>query len=138
MGEILRSSVITAYILLGLTLLTYQNCAPSADSLQQAPVDVIDPISVGGISFPQNKVSAFTSESLIVNGLCEQTGALISWKLLDLEGQLIERGLSECDLGAFAVEVSSSWQSRCGESLMLEAALGAKSTSQTEVEVNCQ
>ena len=137
----MRIKLVFSYMLLGLALIQYQNCAPTNESLEQeagSPVDVIDHISVGAISFPQTKVSAFMDQSVVVDGVCDQSGALISWKLFDSSGQLVERGLAECDLGSFSVQLSSQWQNYCDDTLQLEAALGVDASSTTQVEANCQ
>ena len=144
MGEILstnsRFKMIFTYLILGLALIQYQNCAPSSDVLDQegeSHADVIDQVQVGEISFAQNKISAFLDENVIVLGMCDQSGSMISWSLASSDGQFIERGLSECDLGAFEVALSNQWQDHCDDSLILSAALGAKSSSKTTVEANC-
>ncbi len=125
----------------------YQNCAPSsetldpslqADSTISAEVDVIDQINVGDISFAQSKVSAFMNEKVVILGVCGQSGSLISWTLVDSNGEFIERGLAECDLGSFEVALSDSWEGHCNDNLNLRAALGAKASSETTVEAVCE
>ena len=121
----------------------YQNCAPSneiVDSNQTVTpgsVDVIDQVQTGGISFAQSKVDAFNDEQLTVMGVCEQSGSLISWRLHDSNGNVIEKGLAECDLGAFEVALTEDWSNHCDEQLQLSAALGADAASETLVEAIC-
>lgn len=132
--------MIFIYILLGVVLTQYQNCAPSAQVLEQEvglPVTGIDRVNLGAISFPQQKVQAYQQDALSVSGVCDQSGALISWQLRDSLGQLIERGLAECELGVFTVELSDDWKGYCGDDLELQAFLGAKASSQTQVEPIC-
>ncbi len=147
MGEILRYKLYALYILLGFTLVQYQNCAPSSETLDSSlqiedagatPVDSIDQVNVGAISFAQNKVSAFLDQNVVVMGVCGQSGSLISWTLVNANGEFIERGLAECDTGSFEVALSDSWQSYCDQDLSLKAALGAKATSETVVEAYCE
>ncbi len=125
----------------------YQNCAPSSETLDSslqveqtdgAQVDVIDSINVGDLSFAQTKVSAFLDENVVVMGVCGQNGSLISWNLQAANGDVIERGLAECDLGSFEVALSDSWQGHCDQNLSLKAALGAKANSETTVEAFCE
>lgn len=133
--------MISIYILLGVVLTQYQNCAPSAEVLNQdtgLPVTGIDQVSVGEISFPQQKVLAFTNDQLIVSGVCDQAGALISWKLVDSSEGIIDRGLAECELGSFSVDLTDRWENYCGDELELRAFLGSKASSQTVIESNCQ
>ena len=131
------------YLLLGLVLVQYQNCAPSNENLDSPTIaasapGVIDQISVGEISFAQSKVPAFMDQNVIIFGVCDQTGSLISWTLSDQNGDFIERGLSECDRGSFEVNLSDQWKNFCNETLSLKAALGTKASSETLVEANCQ
>jgi hypothetical protein len=136
----MRLKMIISYLILGLALTQYQNCAPSTQTLDQEfanPVSGIDSVNVGQISFPQNKVSVFKNQIVDVYGVCDQSGALISWKLLNDQDQVIERGLAECDLGIFSVELSNQWQNHCNENLKVEAYLGSKAFSQTQIEANC-
>ena len=129
------------YLLFGLILVQYQNCAPRGENFAEeselTQPNVIDNVSVGEISFPVTKVSAFMDQNVSVVGVCEQSGSLISWTLSDASGEHIERGLAECDLGSFEVALSDEWQNFCGETLNLKAALGAKSSSVMQVEANC-
>ena len=90
------------------------------------------------ISFPQNKVAAYVNQSVVADGLCDQSGALIGWKLINSEDEVIERGLAECDLGAFTIQLGNQWQNYCGETLIVQAALGAQASSNIEIEANCQ
>ena len=130
------------YILTGIMLVHFQNCAQemNQDSPVEvgSPVDVIDPINVGDISFPQSKVEAFSNQENVVLGICEQNGALISWKLQSQDETLIERGLAECQLGAFEIELGDQWQDYCDQDLQLTANLGAKASSEALVEAICE
>ncbi len=139
-----RKRLLMFYALLGFAMMQYQNCAPTTQNFDDPietvgtePVDVIDPIATGDISFQQSKVSAFANDELTVHGLCQDAGAYIGWKLLDLDGNVVERGLAECDLGAFEIQFTGKWKSFCDEDLILQAALGAKSKSQTIIETLC-
>lgn len=141
-----RYKMYLIYLVLGLALIQYQNCAPSnqvldqteAESNADGSADVIDRVQVGGIAFAQNKVSVFSDEEVVVLGMCDQSGSMISWSLSNSSGEVIERGLSECDLGAFEVVLSGRWRSHCDQNLSLAAALGAKASSKTVVEAFCQ
>lgn len=143
MGALLRTKKIVSYLLLGLVMIHYQSCAPSNEAMiQEFSADVhdvngIDSVAVGGISFPQNKMAAFADQKLTAVGVCEQSGAMISWKLNGPDGQAIERGLAACETGSFEIELSNQWQSFCDETLVLQAALGAKASSSMELEANC-
>ncbi|MEM7646590.1 MAG: hypothetical protein AAF203_06760 [Pseudomonadota bacterium] len=139
----MRKKLLAAYLFMGLLLLQFQNCAQTAENFDQeletgSPVDVIDQVNVGDISFPQNKVSAYVDQQNVVIGVCDQSGALISWKLMDEEGELVERGLAECQQGAFEVALGDGLEGHCDENLELRAALGAKASSKTEVETYCE
>lgn len=135
--------MLIVYLLLGLTMVQYQNCAPGGEVLDQQsineklPVDGIDSVNVGEISFPQNKVAFYIHENAVVSGVCDQSGALISWKLKNSQDEVIERGLAECSLGSFSVELSDRWESYCDDNLTIEAALGAQAQSNIQVEANC-
>ncbi|MCB0377722.1 MAG: hypothetical protein KDD33_04455 [Bdellovibrionales bacterium] len=135
---------IILYVLLGLLMMQYQNCAsPSQEFMQDANVDVndsatgIDEVNVGRVFFPQEKVTATQDSPVVVIGACDQSGAMIGWTLKSQDGELIERGLSECDQGAFEIELSDQWLNYCQESLILKAALGAKASSETLVDPQC-
>ncbi len=120
----------------------YQNCASSNEALQENPsdssVDVIDQVNVGDISFAQTKLLAVANESIVVSGVCAQKGSLISWSLKDPNGEVIERGLSECELGSFQVALSDDWHGFCDQDLRLKAALGAKASSEAIIETYCE
>lgn len=135
-------------------MVQYQNCAPGNEVLAEgeAPidnsnqieigdaggtVDVIDQVEVGGISFTQKKISAQNNEEVVVFGVCDQSGSLIGWKLKNANGDVLEKGLAECDLGAFEVALNEDMQNHCDENLDLSAALGADASSHTVVEVSC-
>lgn len=148
-GERLRYKLYFLYILLGGALVQYQNCAPNSQSLDSSSlsadvsgagssVDVIDQVVVGDIAFAQSKVSAELNQNVVVSGVCGQAGSLISWSLLDSSGEVIERGLAECDLGGFDVELSDQWQGYCNQDLTLKAALGAKAETVVTVQALCQ
>lgn len=138
--------MIVTYMILGLVLINYQSCAPSNESMTQelsedvdtSDVNGIDTVAVGGISFPQTKLAAFGNQNVTAIGVCQQSGALISWKLTNQNGQAIEKGLAECQTGSFEIQLSNQWQSHCDETLVIKAALGAKAQSSMELEANCQ
>ena len=142
-----RKKILIFYAVLGLAIMQYQNCAPANQSLddsihQESPGtdglnDGIDQVRTGEISFQQSKVSAFAQDELTVYGVCEGSGALIGWKLLDIEENVIDRGLAKCDLGVFEVPLDDKWKSYCDEDLVLKAALGVASKSQTIIETLC-
>jgi hypothetical protein len=145
-GGNMNKKGIVLFILFGFIMMQYQNCAPPAqnfdDSSSVSEADDIntgiDSVDVGGVYFPQEKVTASDEgEAVQVIGACDQTGALISWTLKSQDGSLIERGLAECDTGSFNVELSDEWKKFCDESLYLKASLGAKASSETEVEPIC-
>lgn len=131
------------FLILGLMMVQYQNCAPAQNFNQEevaGEVDKIDTVDVGQIYFPppQTKVAAASaSEALHVVGGCEQTGSIISWSLRTQEGQLIDRGNASCDRGTFEVELSSEWGNFCDENLVLKASLGAKASTTTTIIPEC-
>jgi hypothetical protein len=142
----LRYKLYALHIVLGLALVQYQNCAPSSETLETslsaeptAPslVSGIDQVYVGDISFPQRKIAAFMNENVVVTGVCAQSGSLISWSLRNSQDVVIDRGLAECDLGSFDVVLSDSWENYCDQDLELQAALGAKASSDTLIEAYC-
>ena len=134
---------IVLFLLLGLTVVQYQNCAEPQNFDQEeiaGEVDKIDTVDVGQIYFPppQTKVAAAgAQDSLHVVGGCAQSGSIISWTLRTQEGQLIDRGRSSCDRGSFEVELSSEWGQFCNENLVLKAALGAQSETSTTIIPEC-
>ena len=141
----MKSKRLGVYILFGFIMLHYQNCAPPAqdftseDNFASDQVSVIDEIQAGQVFFPQTKVSAHNASGPVaVIGTCDQAGALIGWRLQSSSGDIIERGLAECETGSFVVELSNEWQNFCNETLTLTAALGAKATSTTEVIPECE
>jgi hypothetical protein len=146
LGEVLSYKLIVLYVLLGFIMVQYQNCAPGqnfdqnfelADGLSHG-VDAINPIRIGEISFVQEKLSlADREETVEARGLCEQSGSIISWQLVDDQGAAIDRGLSECDQGIFVVSLGEGWKSFCDETFVLEAKLGAKASSRMLVEALC-
>lgn len=147
MGEILRYKMYTMYLLLGLALVQYQNCAGSNEAFDESSpamsagdstVDGIDQVNVGDISFAQNKVQAYINDEVIVSGVCGQTGSLIGWTLKDPQGEVIERGLSECNLGSFHVALGSQWEGFCDQDLELKARLGAQASSEAIIESYCE
>jgi len=143
--------LILFYVVLGILILQYQNCAPNAAELageysedysEEYPEadserSVINQVQVGEIFFPQKayKVDASNSVSKI-SGICEQEGSMISWTLRTEEGQLMERGLVQCDRGSFQVELSEEAMHQC-EDLNLKAALGAKASSEMIIVGDC-
>ena len=146
----MKTKGLVPFLLLGLVLLQYQNCAQPGQNFDQ-DIEVqevssedgvnsaINPVEVGGVYFPQEKVVASGDEEQVsVVGACDQSGALISWTLKNRDGSLIERGLSECDQGSFVIDLSDEWQKHCDDSLYLKASLGAKASSETEVEPLCE
>lgn len=127
-------------------VLQYQNCAPAPNADQdienslsqnQGDVGAINPVLMGEITFPQEKLSVPFEEKLRAHGLCEQSGALIRWRLLAPDGQAIEEGLAECEKGSFVVDASEGWKSFCDETFTLKAMLGAKASSEIQVETLC-
>lgn len=137
---------IAIFILLGFVMLQYQNCAESPQdfddgssvSTSDGVNDVIDHVDVGSVYFPQSKVTASDAEEFVqVIGTCDQSGAILSWTLKNKDGSLVERGLSDCDKGSFVIELGDEWKNHCDENLVLKAYLGAKSSSETEVETQC-
>ena len=155
----LRKRQLVLLFVLGFVLLQYQNCSSvpghlldsnvafaGDGSMKRADmnddgsqrVGVINPISVGAISFPQAEVSVEDqSLPLVLLGVCEQNGSLIGWNLYKGE-TLMERGLAQCDLGSFEITVDQQWQDHCGEeTLRLSAALGAKASAKLEISVPC-
>lgn len=138
----MRYKIHIIYMLFGLILVQYQNCAPSEEALQgidsdQQWVDGIDAVRVGDISFAQVKVAAYSDEDVQVAGVCGQEGSLIHWTLRDADDVLIERGHAPCELGAFAVDLGDQWKSFCEQELYLKAELGVKAVSETIVEAHC-
>lgn len=137
----MRYRLYFTYLIFGFVLVQYQNCAPSSEVLDaQASIeepglaDGIDQVSVGQISFVEKQIVASPVDGQVnVLGLCDHSGALISWQLKNDQGNAVERGLSECSLGTFEVALSED-SCEQGE-LMLQAALGAKAHS--EVSVAC-
>lgn len=142
MGEVsVNRKVIFFYLIFGVGLLQYQSCAPSPenfDTSAESSVNGIDEVTVGDISFPQSKVSAFVNQPLSVPGLCQQSGALIGWKLINDNDEVVERGLAPCELGSFNVELSDRWESHCGSGLRIQAALGADAISEILVDSVCE
>jgi len=122
-------------------MVQYQNCAPAqnfdTDLEVASDVGVIDQVSVGAISFPQEKLSINFEDQVEALGICEQTGAIISWRLTDGDGSAIELGFSECDKGVFVVSLGEEWKQFCDETLTLKAALGAKASSEIKLETIC-
>lgn len=132
------------YFFFGFVVLQYQNCAPAPNvdgniegALAQDQVGVINPVVTGEIAFPQQKLSIPFEERLRAYGLCEQSGAKISWRLFAPNGEPVEQGLSECDQGTFVVDASETWKEFCDETFTLKAMLGAKASSEVQVETLC-
>lgn len=142
-----RKKILIFYAVLGIAIMQYQNCAPNTQTLddsvhQESPIpdgmnDGIDQVRMGEISFQQSKVSAFAQDELSVYGVCEASGALIGWKLLDINDQVVDRGLAPCDQGVFEVALDDKWKSYCDEDLLLKASLGASAKSETIIETLC-
>lgn len=139
-GGIVNKKILIIYILSGVIFLQFQNCAQTSESFDNeldSIVDGIDPISVGQISFPQEKVSTLIDQTNVVIGICEQSGALISWKLVTSNQEVIERGMAECHLGSFEINLTLQEQIYCDKELSLKAALGAKASSEIIIETLC-
>ena len=127
------------YLGIGFILLNFQNCAQTSEEFNEGAsfVSSIDPVDVGALSFPKEKLLAYSDQSNHFNGLCEQSGALIRWSLETPSGDLIEGGLAECDQGVFSVSLGDQWLHHCDQDLFLQAQLGAKASSKTLVETVC-
>lgn len=143
---------------LGFILVNYQNCSSAPGYLlnnntalandsgmgkadvsdESQEVGVIDPVSVGAISFPQTEVSVEDiSQPFSFIGICEQDGSLISWKLYrgDI---LLERGLVPCETGSFEITIDQPLDNHCEEGeLVLSAALGAKASAEVSIFNSC-
>lgn len=148
----MRLKGLLTYLFLGLLIVQYQNCAPNVADLEGdsalsnisdpndvsgGSVSVINTVEVGGVFFPQKAFQmAESSEVRDVVGVCEQDGALISWTLRTEDGLLVDRGLSECERGSFAVQLYDVDMEDC-KTMNLKAALGAKASSEITVISSC-
>ena len=135
-----------SYLFLGLLVLQYQNCAPSAADLSgdsaftdsydeetgEQDRSVINQVQVGELFFPQKSMDVDRNqEDLDVIGICEQNGSIIGWTLRASDGTLIERGQAKCDRGSFAVELDGEWRQECGD-LNLKAAPWSQSFQRSD------
>lgn len=140
--------IFSIFAMLSIVLVHYQNCgaakySPSADTNIAADgkdLGVINPISTGGIQFPQSKTTVSSvDKNLNVSGICslEQNGAFISWVLEDENGQKLFADKSLCDRGSFAVAFEGVEGLACNAKLQLKAFFGAKAKTQIEIHKNC-
>lgn len=131
---------------LSLLLFQYQNCGKTsihgqADATNDSQVGIINPINTGSIQFLEKKTQISEQETQIVAyGICAeaQEGALLSWKLLNQDGdQILSSGKSLCDRGAFEVISNEVVQANCGSTLRLTAFLGSQEKTELLVEKKC-
>ncbi len=142
-------SVISA---LGAILLVgYQNCAPASNAPRggaamvghqqlASPVDVIDRINEGKLSFMQKSVAVRPEvESLVLNGVCdpEQSGATLRWELRDSNNEDLGEGFVSCEQGGFMVALAPVQEFECGASYSLVAQLGVMESEAVEIRRSC-
>ncbi len=132
---------------LSLVLLQYQNCgsqAPQDSSstiVQDPDLGVINQVNTGSIQFLQTKTEIDASaQDIVAYGVCsvEQQGALLSWKLVDENEQVVSKGRSTCDRGTFEIISSDISSLDCGSLSKLTAYLGSSEKTELIVEKKCQ
>lgn len=141
--------VLTIFIVLSGILVQYQNCGSkggvtdavvSEEIPQDDRRDVINEVNTGDIQFIQAKTTVNGSDSnLAVFGTCslEHNKALLSWELLDVNGERLFSGQSMCSAGVFKVEFEGVDSLACGSSLALKAYFGAQAQTQTVINKKC-
>jgi len=146
-----KFKILVIFAVLAGVLLNYQNCASQKNSLTPADLadseqsdgqmDIINPISTGGIQFVQNKAQVSSVDTdLKALGLCsaEQHGAQLSWKVLDEEENILAQGKSLCDRGSFEVVLDGVETLPCDAQLKLKAAFGAKAKTELSISKECE
>jgi hypothetical protein len=131
-------------------LLGFQNCGSSKNALDSTAeavkvddgrMDIIDPMPSGDLRFAESKVSLNADDTdLRASGICspEQEGSLLSWKVLDEQGELQATGKAECSAGIFEVVVAGAQDLACGSQLSLKAFFGSKSQASVAISKDCQ
>jgi hypothetical protein len=138
--------IISIFVLLTVVLFQYQNCGSqnqklAGDSYSNDPeMGVINPINIGSIQFLQSKTEIDDSvKELTAYGVCsqDQQGALLSWKLIDEETNILSTGKSLCNQGTFEIVSSIASSIVCGSSSKLTAYLGSQEKTELLVEKVC-
>lgn len=142
--------LLSIFLILGGVLMHYQNCSQNSKSLDaqqnsenlnsDPTMRIINPVETGGIQFLESKTQlASTDQSFIAYGLCsaEQQGALLSWKLFDANENLISKGKSLCDKGAFEVVYQEAGSLPCDSALKLSAYFGSSVSADLSVSKSC-
>lgn len=104
-------------------------------------VDVIDDVNeTSGVSFVQEKVEVSEADAnLALEGVCdqEQEGALLGWRIRDVNAQVLGNGFTVCEAGKFKVEVASLNSLECDRPYLVTARLGEGAQGNVEIERRC-
>lgn len=144
-----RLKILIIFTVLCGVLFNYQNCGSknatsSAEPIQlvdDGEMDIIDPMSTGGIQFVQSKAEVTTADTeLAASGICsaEQNGSLLSWKVFNSNLEIVAQGKSLCDKGTFEIVFEGVESLACDTELSLQAFFGAKAKTQLLISKNCQ
>lgn len=131
-------------------LFQFQNCAPSnlssladaSHAINSGTISMIDNLHKGTqVTFVQNEVLIpANQQDLQVDGICdgEQSGAILAWKISDIDNQTIATGNARCELSGFRVYLSAINQLPCGKPFELKAQFGFDKGDQLILTRECQ
>ncbi len=133
---------------LATALIHYQNCAPVNsvshinDQVNSDRVGIIDNFDkTTQIKFVAAEVLVpATASDVQVDGLCSasQDGAVLAWRVINENNEVISSGNSTCDLSGFRVYLSQVNQLPCGKSHALKAQFGFDKGDQVLIVRDCQ
>lgn len=142
--------LLVIFTMLSGVLLQYQNCGSPKNADASVQIENLDPnardrsvindVSVGGIQFLQNKTAVQAADSEFrAYGTCaaDQQGAMLSWKVVNQDEQVLANGKSLCNEGLFEVHVVNASDLSCEDDLVLKAAFGAKAKAESVVDKSC-
>lgn len=133
---------------LGLALFQYQNCAPLNtqavldDQTNSGRVGIIDNFDkTTQIKFVESEVVVPGDlDDVQIDGLCssQQDGAVLVWRVVNENNEIVTSGNSTCDLSGFRVYLSQVNQLPCGKSHSLKAQFGFDKGDQVLIVRDCQ
>ena len=128
-------------------LFQYQNCAPASGSRNLSSsndnglVTTIDDVNASsGLAFVQSKVQVASSDQpTVIDGSCsaDQGGAVLGWKVHDVDGNMMESGYAVCDQGKFQVTMAPANELECDEPYDVSAQLAAGASGHVELSRDC-
>lgn len=131
-----------------LMLFQYQNCAPAMQSVDLAKstsdsssVTTIDNVNATtAVNFVHEKIEVTSNEEpTVLQGECDlrQDGAILGWRVHDVEDNELQRGYSVCEQGHFEVEMVPASELECDKAYQVTAKLGLGKPGRLELARRC-